>query len=82
MYLEKLLSNKKDLLATLSALDYLLKSKDSDICINNSLIFSRREEVCAEIVQVLIKHKDDIEEDLREIDRKLKAVDDLLGEWK
>ncbi|CAB4180652.1 hypothetical protein UFOVP1043_75 [uncultured Caudovirales phage] len=78
--LELLLNRKETLLARMSRVDILLTSKRDIMVIGGGLDLNVGEPVCNSIMEVLSNHKGDCWAELKDIERKLDAINELLGE--
>ena len=77
--LERLLDRKTAVLRRLTELRKVLDNKGKCMSIGSGLDINVNEQVFSNIMQVLYVHQDACEEELRDIDRKINAINELLG---
>lgn len=77
--LEKLLYRKTALIARLGKVKSVMDSKSTCMTIGSGLDLDCNEQVFSDIMKVLFMHQEECAEELRDIDRKINAINELLG---
>ena len=77
--LGKLLDRKTALIGRLSKIKNVLDSKSTYITIGSGLDLDCNEPVFSDIMKVLFIHQEECSEELRDIERKINAINELLG---
>jgi tRNA(Arg) A34 adenosine deaminase TadA len=77
--LEKLLDRKDYLLARLSRVKVVLNTHGTCITVGSGLDINTNEPAFSRIMDVLYLHEEECKEELRDIDRKINAINELLG---
>jgi hypothetical protein len=78
-HLEILLERKDYLLARLSRVKIVLNTNGTCLTIGSGLDVNCNEQVFSRIMEVLYVHEAECKEELRDIDRKINAINELLG---
>lgn len=77
--LGKLLDRKTAVLSRLSKIKSVLDSKSTCITIGSGLDLNCNEPVFRDMMKVLFIHQAECSEELRDIERKINAINELLG---
>jgi phosphate uptake regulator len=77
--LQKLLDRKTAVTARLSRVKSVLSDKGTCLTIGSGLDINVNEQVFRDIMQSLFIHQEECAEELRDIDRKINAINELLG---
>jgi len=77
--LQKLLDRKIAVTARLSRVKSVLSDKGTCITIGSGLDINVNEQVFRDIMKALFIHEEECKEELRDIDRKINAINELLG---
>ena len=78
-HLEKLLDRKDYLLARLSRVKIVLNTHGTCITVGSGLDINVNDPTFSRIMDVLYLHEEECKEGLRDIDRKIDAINELLG---
>lgn len=78
-HLEKLLDRKDYLLARLSRVKIVLNTHGTCITVGSGLDINVNDPTFGRIMDVLYLHEEECKEELRDIDRKIDAINELLG---
>jgi hypothetical protein len=78
-HLEKLLERKDYLLARLSRVKIVLNTHGTCITVGSGLDINVNDPTFSRIMDVLYLHEEECKEELRDIDRKIDAINELLG---
>jgi hypothetical protein len=77
--LQKLLDRKIAVTARLSRVKSVLNDRGTCVTIGSGLDINVNEQVFRDIMKALFSHEEECKEELREIDRKINAINELLG---
>ena len=77
--LEKLLDKKDYLLARLTRVKGVLNTHGTCITVGSGLDINVNDPTFSRIMDVLYLHEEECKEELRDIDRKINAINELLG---
>ena len=78
-HLEKLLERKDYLLARLTRVKVVLNTHGTCITVGSGLDINVNDPTFSRIMDVLYLHEEECKEELRDIDRKIDAINELLG---
>jgi|Laugrefa1bdmlbdn_1035148.scaffolds.fasta_scaffold97502_2 hypothetical protein len=78
-HLEKLLDRKDYLLARLTRVKVVLNTHGTCITVGSGLDINVNDPTFSRIMDVLYLHEEECKEELRDIDRKIDAINELLG---
>jgi hypothetical protein len=78
-HLENLLDRKDYLLARLTRVKAVLNTHGTCITVGSGLDINVNEPTFSRVMEVLYVHEAECKEELRDIDRKINAINELLG---
>lgn len=78
-HLKKLLDRKTALTARLGRVKSVMDDKSTYMVITGRLVINSDEQIYGDIMKVLFMHQEDCKEELMDIDRKIDAINELLG---
>jgi hypothetical protein len=78
-HLENLLERKDYLLARLTRVKVVLNTHATCITVGSGLDINVNEPTFSRVMEVLYVHEAECKEELRDIDRKINAINELLG---